>query len=143
MAKMMTWGMLLTVLVAGVASLATAQEIPSLKGKWTGTFTGGVRQGGGQLAPADVSPRFVHPGDRTYTLTIEEQDGRGFKGNWASTLGSETMHGVVRLDNRTLLMVDVDSSLTATLLSPTEMEFCNHTVGPTDHFAFCFLLKKQ
>ena len=123
---------------------ALADEgVPDLKGTWVGTFTGGVRQGGGQLAPADQAPRFVHPGDREYTLTIDKQDGRGFTGTWSSVLGKEALQGVVRLDNKTLLIVDTDSSQVATLFSPAEMEFCNHTVSATDHFSFCFLLKKQ
>ena len=125
------------------AGVAVAEDVPNLVGKWSGTFTGGVRTGGGQLAPSDAAPRFVHPGDRVYTLTVGEQDGRGFKGTWSSTLGSEPLQGVIRLDNKTLLMVDPDSSQEATLLSPTEMEFCNHTVNATDHFSFCFLLKKE
>lgn len=130
--------------LVGMAASATAQQTPpDLKGTWTGTFTGGVRQGGGQLAPADEASHFVHPGDRNYTLAITEQDGRGFKGTWSSVLGSETLQGVIRLDDRTLLMVDTDSSIEATLISPAEMEFCNHTVDTSDHFSFCFLLRKQ
>ena len=58
-------------------------------------------------------------------------------------LGSENLQGVIRLDDRALLMVDSDSSLEATLLSSTEMELCNHTVNAADHFSFCFLLRKQ
>ena len=58
-------------------------------------------------------------------------------------LGSEKLQGVIRLDDRTLLMVDTDLSLQANLLSSTEMEFCNQTVSVTDHFSFCFLLRKQ
>ena len=75
-------------------------------------------------------------------MTIDKQDGRGFTGSWSSVLGSEDMQGVIRLDNKTLLIVDTDSSETATLLSATEMEFCNHTATTSDRFSFCFLLKK-
>ena len=72
--------------VIGITSLAIAQAAPpDLKGTWTGTFTGGVRQGGGQLAPADETSHFVHPGEHDYTLTITEQDGRGFRGTWSSS----------------------------------------------------------
>src|SRR5215831_29896 len=106
-------------LILGAAvTAATADDIPNLVGKWTGTFTGGVRQGGGQLTPTDAVPRFVHPGDREYTLTIEKQDGRGVGGTWSSVLGAEKAHGVIRLDNKTVLMDDEDSVLHGTLLSP-------------------------
>ncbi len=128
---------------AAVEPVLAQDAAPDLVGKWTGTFTGGVRFGGGQLGPADGKAAFVHPGDRTYTLTIDKQDGRGFTGAWASVLGSEDMQGVIRLDNKTLLLVDTDSTQVATLLSPTEMEFCNHTVTTSDRFTFCFLLKKE
>ncbi len=135
---------LASALLVGVAGAAVAEDaVPNLVGKWTGTFTGGVRHGGGQLAPPDEGADFVHPGDRTYTLAIDKQDGRGFTGTWSSVLGSETLQGVIRLDDKTLLIVDTDSSEEATLLSPTEMEFCNHTVTTSDHFSFCFLLKKE
>ena len=131
-------------LIGATTGSALADDaIPDLVGKWTGTFTGGVRHGGGQLGPANEGADFVHPGDRTYTLAIDKQDGRGFTGTWSSVLGSEEMQGVIKLDNKTLLVVDTDSTELGTLLSPTEMEFCNHTVSPSDHFSFCFLLKKE
>jgi hypothetical protein len=135
---------LAALLTGAIAGPALADDaVPNLVEKWTGTFTGGVRYGGGQLAPADQAADFVHPGDRTYTLAIDKQDGRGFTGAWSSVLGSEAMQGVVRLDGKTLLIVDTDSSEVATLLSPTEMEFCNHTVNTSDRFSFCFLLRKE
>jgi hypothetical protein len=61
--------------LSGTAS-ASADDIPNLVGTWTGTFTGGVRLGGGDLAPADTQPTFVHEGmNRQYTLSINEQLG--------------------------------------------------------------------
>lgn len=123
---------------------AMAEEAaPDLKGKWTGTFTGGVRFGGGQLAPTDTNARFVKPGERDYTLAIDEQDGRGLKGTWSSVNGSEPLQGVIRLDNKTILFVDEDSYLHGMVISATEIELCNQTVNTTDRFSFCFLLKKQ
>ena len=68
---------------------AIAEDAPDLTGKWTGVFTGGVRFGGGDLAPADETPTFVHPEGRPeYTLTIEKQEGRGLMGTWGSVDGS-------------------------------------------------------
>jgi hypothetical protein len=123
---------------------ASAQDLPpNIVATWTGTFTGGVRTGGGQLANANETATYVNPGDNVYTLTITEQEGRGFKGTWGTGLGSEEMQGVIRLDNRTILTVDVDSTQIGTLLSENELEFCNHTVNITDRFSFCFLLRKQ
>lgn len=133
-----------TVAALGLLIPALAQDAPpDVTGTWTGTFTGGVRGGGGDLSPADDPPRFVRPGDRIYTLTISEQDGRGFAGTWASDLGSEALQGVIRLDDATLLMVDEDSTLTATLLSESEMELCNHTLSAGDRFSMCFLLRRE
>jgi hypothetical protein len=123
---------------------AIAQDAPDLTGKWTGAFTGGVRFGGGDLAPGDETPTFVHAEGRPeYTLTIEKQEGRGLMGTWGSVDGSETIQGVVRLDNTELLFVDEDSFFHGTLLSATEMEFCNQTIAINERFSFCFVLKKQ
>ena len=126
----------------GAASAENA--VPNLVGSWTGTFTGGVRLGGGDLSPADAKPTFVHEGmNRQYTLKIDEQNGRGMIGTWSSVKGSEPIQGVVRLDNQTVLFVDTDSYETAKILSASELEFCNQTTNGKDRFAFCFLLKKQ
>lgn len=73
--------------VSGIATAADA--IPNLVGTWTGTFTGGVRSGGGDLAPADPKPTFVDERmNRLYTLRIDEQQGRGITGTWSSVSGS-------------------------------------------------------
>jgi hypothetical protein len=127
--------------VSGIAS-TSAEDIPNLVGTWTGTFIGGV--GGGDLAPADTQPTFVHEGmNRQYALSINEQQGRGILGTWSSVKGSERIEGVIRLDNQTVLFVDTDSYETAKILSANEMEFCNQTTNGKDMFAFCFLLKRQ
>jgi hypothetical protein len=132
-------------LAFGVYGIAAAEEaIPNLIGTWTGTFTGGVRSGGGDLAPADTKPTFVHDNmNRLYTLKIDEQQGRGITGTWSSVSGSERIQGVVRLDNQTVLFVDTDSYQTAKVVSANELEFCNQTTNTKDVFAFCFLLKRQ
>jgi hypothetical protein len=142
-----TTGRILALLgvVLSFDGIASAEEaVPNLTGTWTGTFTGGVRLGGGDLAPVDAKPTFVDKGmNRQYTLKIDEQHGRGVMGTWSSVKGSERIQGVVRLDNETVLFVDTDSYLTAKLLSANELEFCNQTTNAKDMFAFCFLLKKQ
>ena len=98
---------------------ASESGVPNLLGTWTGTFTGGVRFGGGDLAPTDAKPTFVHEGmNRQYTLKIVEQNGRGIRGTWSSVKGSEDIQGVIRLDNQTVLFVDPDSYETARILSP-------------------------
>jgi hypothetical protein len=135
------------VLAAGLVvsvTPAVAQDAPDLTGKWTGAFTGGVRFGGGDLAPADETPTFVHAEGRPeYTLTIEKQEGRGLMGTWGSVDGAETIQGVLRLDNTELLFVDEDSFFNGRLISATEMEFCNQTLALNERMALCLLLKKQ
>jgi hypothetical protein len=131
------------VAVASLVSARADEAVPNLVGSWTGTFTGGVRLGGGDLAPADSTPNFVQEGmSRQYTLKVEQQQGRGLMGTWSSTKGSERIQGVVRLDNQTILFVDPDSYLTARILSPNEIEMCNQTTNGKDMFAFCFRLRR-
>jgi hypothetical protein len=131
-------------LVCSTIGAAAQGDIPNLVGTWTGTFTGGVRKGGGDLAPADATPTFVHEGmNRAYTLKIVEQNGRGIVGSWSSVKGSEDIQGVIRLDNQTVLFVDPDSYQSARILSTSELEFCNQITNAKDRFAFCFLLKRQ
>jgi hypothetical protein len=131
-------------LACSTVGVAAQSDIPNLVGTWTGTFTGGVRKGGGDLAPADATPTFVHEGmNRVYTLKIVEQNGRGIVGSWSSVKGSEDVQGVIRLDNQTVLFVDPDSYQSARILSQSELEFCNQTTNAKDRFAFCFLLKRQ
>jgi len=131
-------------LALNVSGIAAAEDaIPNLVGTWTGTFVGGVRSGGGDLAPADAQPTFVHENMPRRTLTIEQQQGRGIIGAWSSVSGSERIQGVVRLDNQTVLFVDTDSYQTAKIISANELEFCNQTTNAKDMFAFCFLLKRQ
>ena len=121
-----------------------AADVPDLTGTWTGDPTGGVRFGGGDLAPADATPAFVHAEGRPpYTLTIARQEGRGLMGTWGSVDGSEALQGVIRLDDTEILFVDEDSFFHARLVSPTEMEFCNQTLAPDERMTLCFLLEKQ
>jgi hypothetical protein len=134
----------IALLACSTIGAAAQSDIPNLVGTWTGTFTGGVRKGGGDLAPADATPTFVHEGmNRVYTLKIVEQNGRGIVGSWYSVKGSEDVQGVIRLDNQTVLFVDPDSYQSARILSQSELEFCNQTTNAKDRFAFCFLLKRQ
>jgi hypothetical protein len=134
---------LMLAMLAGASPGMAQDAAPDITGVWQGTFTGGIRSGGGQLAETTRPGTFVQAGDNIYTLTIAEQNGRGFTGTWGADVGSEPIQGVIRLDNRTILTVDSDSSQTGTLLSETELEFCNHTITESDRFTFCFLLEKQ
>lgn len=143
MTKSFGLAILATATLTASVALAQDQAPPDLMGEWSGTYTGGVRSGGGQLEPASNPAEFVEPGSATYTLAVTEQQGRGFTGTWSAELGSEALQGVIRLDDRTILMIDDDTLLTGTLLSENEMELCGHWLSPEDRFSHCFLLIRK
>ncbi|MCP4384571.1 MAG: hypothetical protein GY798_24690 [Hyphomicrobiales bacterium] len=124
-------------------AVAAQEAAPDITGKWTGTYTGGVRGGGGELHEAYDPPRFVEAGDITFTLMIDEQKGRGFVGSLGADFGTQALQGVIRLDNKTLLIVDEDTSLTATLLSSDQMEFCAHSQNPSERLTTCLSLTRE
>ena len=129
---------------AVIAGAAIAQDAPpDITGKWTGTYTGGVRSGGGDLHAAYDTPKFVKAGDITFTVLVDEQDGRGFTGTVGADFGSQALQGVIRMDNETLLIVDEDTSITATLLSDNGMEFCSHSLNESERLTTCLLLKRE
>lgn len=129
---------------AVIAGAAIAQGAPpDITGKWTGTYTGGVRSGGGDLHAAYDLPKFVEAGDITFTLSVDEQEGRGFTGTLGADFGTQALQGVIRMENKTLLIVDEDISLTATLFSDSEMEFCSHSANESERLTTCLLLTRE
>ncbi|WP_421723106.1 hypothetical protein [Bauldia sp.] len=135
-------------LLSGMAAImsfaaATAQEpAPDLVGVWTGKVEAGVSHGIQGHEPTVHEPTFGNY-DLTFTLTIEEQEGRAITGVWSSPDHAEAIFGVVRRDNDNLIMVDEDSHFDGILLSPTSMELCLAETHGEAMGTWCLLMEKQ
>ena len=122
-------------------TVALAQsDVPDLKGRWSGTaevvLLSEVAE---HVAPSD-EPSFP---SLPFTITIEQQKGRGFAGSLASARASDPLIGMIRSDGRQLHMVDNDGTLTGELVGPDEMEVCRTEVTPSSMSVYCATFTRQ
>ena len=98
------------------ATFALAQtDVPDLKGSWSGTAEIVHRSEVAEHVDPTAKPSFL---TLPFTITIEQQEGRGFAGSLASARASDPLIGRIRSDGRRLHMVDNDGTLTGELLGP-------------------------
>ena len=129
-------------MMASVVTSVAQGDTPNLVGVWTGRVEAGVSQGIQEHEAKVVEPTFGNY-ELTMTLTISRQEGRALVGIWSSPDHREKIFGVLRQDNKNLIMVDEDSHFSGLLLSPSSMELClsethQHAMG-----AWCLLMEKQ
>ncbi len=134
-------GCLVSFLVLATPGLA-GEEVPDLLGVWTGMVEAGVSEGLQHHEPEVEEPTFGNY-DLTFTLTVDEQRDRAFVGTWSSKGHSEQIFGVVRQDNRSLMLVDEDSYFDALVLSPTTMELCLAETHDEAMGVWCLRMTKQ
>ncbi|MGE0286880.1 MAG: hypothetical protein AB7I42_18645 [Bradyrhizobium sp.] len=144
-------GKLRKLAAASLVSLATvalspqvfaAPAAPSLVGSWSGVHTGGAYVGSPGHSPDKSEPTLIKPGLR-FTLTIKQQNDRALIGTWSTPRKTERLVGVVRLDNKTVVLADEDTHFSAVLLDANSMEFCGTEAGEISILAACLLLKKD
>jgi hypothetical protein len=121
-------------LVACIASMASADQIPNLKGRWVGkthTIVAGV-------APHWPSNRgtFERPGlfEKDLAIEVTGQEGRRFWGmqtiTGAGEKTDEPMIGVLTgRDNKTVVLVDRDGYLDGQLIDDNTLSFCYKQAG--------------
>jgi hypothetical protein len=134
-------GLVIALLVSPSVACA-ADDVPDLAGVWSGKVEAGISRGTQGHEPHVAEPTFGNY-ELTFTLAIREQKGRAVVGTWSSPNHSEQVMGVIRRDNKNLILVDEDSHFDGLLLSPTSMELClsethQHAMG-----AWCLLMEKQ
>jgi hypothetical protein len=76
------------------------------------------------------------------SITIEQQEGRGFAGRLASARASDPLIGRIRSDGRRLHMVDDDGTLTVELLGAEGRELCRTEVTPHSMNVYCATLTR-
>ena len=122
------------------ATIAFAQtNVPDLKGSWSGTAEIVHRSEVAEHVDPTAKPSFP---TLPFTITIEQQEGRGFAGSLASARASDPLIGRIRSDGRRLHMVDNDGTLTGELLGPDEMEVCRTEVTSQSMNVYCATLTR-
>jgi hypothetical protein len=133
------WIVTLAMLSAIPAAAQTA--FPDVRGTWKGDSESIVADSGNSHHPG--SPQ---SGTRltsvTFTLKIDQQDGRRFSGTFSSARATESIIGVISRTG-TLHFVDTDGYATGTLLGPNRLEACYLQIGQDGRVASCTELTKQ
>ena len=136
-------GLVMGIVTAISLTVAKAVDaVPDLVGVWSGKVEAGVSHGIQGHEPTVHEPTFGNY-ELTFTLTIEEQEGRAFTGVWSSPDHAEAIFGVIRRDNENLIMVDEDSHFDGILLSPTSMELCLAETHGEAMGTWCLFMEKQ
>ncbi|MEM9104095.1 MAG: hypothetical protein AAGC96_00460 [Pseudomonadota bacterium] len=123
-----------------LALSASAQYRPELIGVWSGALEHGAR-----VVPTDQTPTYVGElkPQEVVTMTIIGQDDRSFHGTLGNTEERDYIVGVIKADGKSLLLADNGGYQSATMLTPTTMEYCMQ-VAQGDYFiAACGVLEKQ
>jgi len=118
-----------------------AQSPVDLRGSWSSTAVGVVA---GELTHGGATPlgqpRFS---SLEWTMVIEKQDGRRLTGKRVSARATESLIGVLSVDNATAYVVDEDGTMIARLISKTSLEACYREVTAKSRVATCTLMKKK
>jgi hypothetical protein len=136
-----------SIVVASLVVLSPAviaqQTYPDLKGKWTGP---------GQSVTLGKTDHWPDTGETgpvfregSWTLVIDRQEGNRFTGSHGLTEGTQRdfVLGVIRADQKTILMVDDDGTFFATLSGPDLMEMCRTEITFNSHLVGCRQLTHQ
>jgi len=118
-------------------------SIPDLRGTWKGesesvVFGAGAHPHHGS-GPREDATRFI---SKSFTMTIDKQDGRRFSGTFSSERSTETIIGVVSRSG-SIFMVDDDGYDVATLLAPNRLEICYLHLSAASRVASCTEFAKQ
>ena len=81
-------------------------------------------------------------GSVSFTLTIDNQDGRRFSGKFSSPRQTEQIIGVISRDSR-VFAVDSDGYTFGTILAPDRVELCYLQLAAKGRVASCTEFKKQ
>jgi hypothetical protein len=78
-------------------------------------------------------------------VTIDRQEGNRFIGSQGLTEGTrrDQILGVIRADQKTILMIDDDGTFFATVTGPDTMEMCRTEITFNSHLVGCRQLARQ
>ncbi len=129
----------LAVLVTMPAAAQTA--VPDLRGTWAGNSESVILGAGNEHHPGESSaaPRMDSV---SFTLTVDQQEGRRFSGTFSSSHQSEKVIAVISRTG-TIYLIDDDGFTFGTMLAPNRMELCFMKQSPTSRVASCAELTKR
>ena len=139
--------LVLILALIGAAGAARAQDVPDLKGTWTGkgkVLIWGNSAHHPNVPPADA-PRVR---DIEMTLTVEGQDGRVAWGRSASAAADtkEPFAWAIAADNKTAVGADTDGYFMINIIGPDRLERCyvHNGLSPTKSIvAACYGLDRK
>jgi hypothetical protein len=129
--------------VALSPAVTAQQSYPDLKGTWIGP---------GQsitLGKTDQWPNSEETGpvfrEGSWTVIIDRQEGNRFTGTQGITGGPrrDQLLGVIRADQKTILMIDDDGNYYTLLTGPDMMEMCRTEITFNSHLVGCRQLARQ
>jgi hypothetical protein len=129
-------------LAALVASPAAAESnVPDLRGTWTGDSETIVLGRGNDHHTSKGAPA-PRMSSASFTLTVDQQDGRRFSGTFSSPRHSEKVIAVVSRSGP-IYLIDDDGYSIGTMLAPNRMELCYLKQSPNSRIASCTELTKR
>jgi len=138
------FSLIITVTLATIGPTALAQQsYPDLKGKWIGPGQS-VTDGKTDQWPntGETGPVFR---EGSWTVIIDRQEGNRFTGSQGMTDGNrrDQLLGVIRADQKNILMIDDDGTFLATLTGTDTMEMCRTEITFNSHLVGCRQLARQ
>jgi hypothetical protein len=139
----MLYLMIAATLAASSPAAIAQQSYPDLKGKWVGPGQSVT------LGKTDQWPNTEETGpvfrEGSWTVIIDRQEGNRLIGSQGMTGGTrrDQLLGVIRADQKTILMIDDDGSFFATLTGPDMMEMCRTEITFNSHLVGCRQLTRQ
>ncbi|HEU4475155.1 MAG TPA: hypothetical protein VFR71_00455 [Methyloceanibacter sp.] len=109
---------------AWVVAPASAADIPTLVGEWSGTAEAVVIGSGGYRPGTQTLKDPPFTDQRAFNYSIKGQDGRRFWGEIKSADRIEPLAGALSLDGKTAYGADTDGHFHFTVRSAREMELC-------------------
>jgi hypothetical protein len=109
-----------------LADAASAQDIPDLKGTWTGDAPV-IVAGASRHLPAGSDAKTANNyrlANQAMTYTIEGQDGRRFWGTLSSPKATERLIGSFSVDGKNVYMVDDDGYIDGVVVSANRIDVC-------------------
>jgi len=133
----------IALMTTGVSAAEAQQAYPDLKGNWIGPGQSVTRGKTDHWPDTGETGSVFREG--SWTFVVDRQEGNRFTGSHGLTDGTrrDPVIGVIRLDRKTIHMVDDDGTFLAILSGPNEMEMCRTEVTPDSGIVGCRQLTRQ